>query len=268
MMTSRFTGKCVRLAVAVVLGLVVVPGSVMANDLCGVTVFANVTLDHDLACAGDGLIVGADGIRINLDGHTIAGSGVGIGITVRGRQDVTVSGGTVRGFVTGVMVAASTGVVIKGNRFTQNREAVFLSASSGNVIKENLAWQNQLRGLMLRPNSSGVLSTQNLVVENTLSDNPSGILLFGQPGNIFKENLISGSTVAGFDLTGGGASGNQMKENVLTSNAAAIKFGPGWTGNRFVENAIQLNTCGVQGPADGNTFKENVFTGNTLTSCP
>jgi parallel beta-helix repeat protein len=224
-------------------------------------------LEEDLTCAGDGLIVGADGITVDLNGHTVAGSGAGLGITVRGRRGVVVAGGTIRGFVTGVMIAVSSGIVIKDNRFTENREAVFLSASTANIIKENIAWQNQLRGIMIRPNSSGVLSTQNLVIENILIDNPSGILVFGQPGNTLKENTIAGSTVAGIDLTGPGASGNLVKENTLTGGAAGIKFAPGWTGNRIIENQIELNTCAIEGAADGNTFKENVFTANGLDWC-
>ena len=45
-------------------------GSVAASDLCGATLTGDVRLDHDLVCEGDGLIVGADGIRIDLNGHT------------------------------------------------------------------------------------------------------------------------------------------------------------------------------------------------------
>ena len=120
---------------------------------------------------------------------------------------------------------------------------------------------------MIRPNASGVTSTQNLVVENILTGNPSGILLFAQPGNILKENMIAESSVAGIDLTGGGASGNLIKENILTANAAGIRFGPGWTGNRVIENTLQMNTCGIQGTVDGNTFKENVFAANASDSC-
>ena len=252
--------------VAIALSATLAAQSPTAPDLCGTTLMTNVKLEEDLTCSGDGLIVGADGITVDLNGHTIAGSGGGNGITVRGRRGVVVAGGTVRSFVTGVLVAGSSGIVIKENRFTENREGVFLNGSSANTVKENVAWQNQLRGIMIRPSLSGVQSTQNLVTENILIDNPSGILLFGQPGNTLKENMITGSTV-GIDLTGPGASGNLLKENTLTSSAAGIKFSPGWTGNRIIENQIELNACGLQGPADGNTFKENVFTANGLDWC-
>ena len=257
--------QCLR--AAVVAGFLLFAPRLAADGLCGATIVADLKLDSDLSCSGDGLFVGADGVKINLNGHTIAGSGVGVGITVRARRDVVIHGGTITDFVTGIFVSNSSEVVVKENRLTRNREAVFLIASSGNVVKGNIAWQNLLRGIMIRPNASGVVSTQNLVIENTHTANPSGILLFAQPGNIIKENLIAESSVAGIDLTGGGASGNVMKENILTANAAGIKFGPGWTGNRIIENSIQMNTCGVQGATTGNTFKENVFSANDSDSC-
>ena len=111
--------------------------TISTTAACGATILEDLRLEEDLTCSGDGLFVGADGITINLNGHVITGAGtaVGIGITVRGRQNVTIYGGTIQGFITGIMVATSTGVVIKDNGFTQTREAVFLAGSSGNVIK-------------------------------------------------------------------------------------------------------------------------------------
>ena len=235
---------------------------------CGDLVTTDVRLEADLACPDDALIVDADGLRINLNGHTISGNNTGEGITVRGRANVTIYGGTVRNFTTGVFVAQSTGVVVKDNWFTANREGVFLNGASGNVVKSNVAWQNTLRGIMLRPTASGVPSTNNVVVGNTLTDNPSGILIFGQSGNTLKENTISGSTVGAFDLTGGGGSANEIKGNVLSSSAAGIKFGAGWNGNFIIGNTIQSNTCGLAGPSALNTYKDNVFTSNSTDICP
>ena len=111
-----------------------------------------------------------------------------------------------------------------------------------------------------------MISTDNVVMDNVLTNNPTRLL--GQPGNTLKANTISQSSLAGFDLTGGGASENIIKDNVLTNNAAAIKFGPGWTVNRFLANTIQANACGIQGTSAGNIFKENLFSANAADSCP
>jgi parallel beta-helix repeat protein len=234
---------------------------------CGASVVADLKLDEDLTCPGDALFVDGDGIKIDLQGHTITGAGVGVGITVRGHHDVSISRGTIQNFLTGVFVATSTDVVIKDNGFTQNREGVFLAGASGNTIKHNTAWQNTSRGFMIRPTGSGTISTDNVVMDNVVTNNPTGILLFGQPGNTLKANTISGSSVAGIDLTGGGASGTIVKDNLLTGNAAAIRFGIGWTDNTILANTIQANSCGITGTTADNLFKENVFSTNTADWC-
>ena len=105
-----------------------------------------------------------------------------------------------------------------------------------------------------------------------MSDNPVGILLFGQPGNSFSQNRISGSSQAGILLTGpdaGGASGNQFKENALTNNAVGLHFAvTGWIGNMFSDNRLTSNNCGASGLTIGNGFTGNVFQGNVSDACP
>jgi parallel beta-helix repeat protein len=236
---------------------------------CGDQLTSDTRLESDLMCSGDALTIAADGITLNLNGHTITGDGTGNGITVRQRSDVTIHGGAVNQFITGIFVAQSTGVMVKDNSFTLNREAVFLNGSSVNIVKSNVAWNNSSRGIMLRPTTSGIVSTGNMVVDNTLTGNPSGILIFGQSGNTLKGNTITGSSVGAFDLTGGGGSGNVIKENNLFSSAAGIKFGPGWNGgNEITGNTLQLNVCGLLGPGSLNTYKDNVFTLNVSDICP
>src|SRR5262245_24520852 len=122
-----------------------------ADDLCGATILANLQLDHDVTCAGDGLIVGADGIKIHLNGHTIAGSGSGVGISVIGRSTVSISGGTLRNFTTGVLVVNSTAIVVHENQVLENGDGVDLQAGSvGNTIKGNYFQDNRTRGIMIR----------------------------------------------------------------------------------------------------------------------
>ena len=67
----------------------------------------DLTLTADLGpCPGDGIVIVADGVTLDLNGHSIIGDGsrTGLhpGVTVLGRRQVTVKGGTVRGFDAGV----------------------------------------------------------------------------------------------------------------------------------------------------------------------
>jgi parallel beta-helix repeat protein len=234
---------------------------------CGATIVTDLKLDNDLTCTGDAMTIGADDLKINLNGHTIAGAGAGNGITVRTRHDIMIHGGTIRGFVSGLFVAQSTKIDIKEMALTQNREAVFFNGTTGSTVKGNVIWANQQRGVMLRPTAGGLVSTDNQVSGNLIMDNPTGILVFGQPGNTLKDNTITGSSLAGIDFLDAGSTGNVVKENQLSSNAAAIRLSAGWTGNTFAENWIQLNTCGFKGSTTGNSLLENVFAGNATNFC-
>src|SRR2546423_11409696 len=63
------------------LAAAVLPGTpAWASPSCGSTLTTNTTLTADLVCAGDGLIIGADGITLNLGGHTITRTPRGNGI--------------------------------------------------------------------------------------------------------------------------------------------------------------------------------------------
>jgi hypothetical protein len=66
---------------------------------CGDTVTARVTLQNDLRCAGAGPTVQGPGGVLDLAGHRIIGSGVGVGVTLAGGR---VEDGTVTHFATGV----------------------------------------------------------------------------------------------------------------------------------------------------------------------
>jgi len=241
------------------------PGAA-ADDLCGATIVSNLKLDHDLTCAAGGLIVGADEIRIDLNGHTIAGSGSGAGIDVAGGTRVSISHGTITNFEAGVRVFESTGVVIKGVEFNGNSDGVDCQAGCmESTIKENEFRNNDARGIMLRGGS-----TDNIVKENILTGNNVGILLFGSIDSTIKENIVSSSLLAGIRL-GVLATGNLIQENTVSANPAGIDIAVtptgSATGNSFIENTILMNVCGLRGPLVGNNFEENAFGGNGTDSC-
>lgn len=237
---------------------------------CGAQVTADVRLDNDLTCTGIALAVSGDDIRIDLNGHTIAGNGATDGITVTASHGVAIFGGTVKGFVSGIFVAGSTGVVIRDNDFSMNRQAVLLQATTGSVIKHNVVTKHVMRGFMIRQNLAGVFSTDNTIIGNLISDTPTGIFLIRQPGNTIQTNTIVGSSIAGIDLAEGAGTitGNIVRANLLIGGGAGIRFSAGWTENTFVGNRIQENGCGTKGSTLGNTLNGNVFIDNSTDICP
>ncbi|HXW06405.1 MAG TPA: right-handed parallel beta-helix repeat-containing protein [Vicinamibacterales bacterium] len=238
-------------------------GAVVA---CGATIVSNTRLGHDLACPAGGLVIGADGITLDLNGHTISGADTGNGITIIGRRHVSVVGGTVRNFAAGMLVMNSTGVLIKHDTLLENTDGVDCQAGCAeNTIKESEFRDNRARGVMLR---SG--SIRNEVKENTFAGNRVGVLLFGAVDTVVKENMISDSGLAGIRINVL-ATGNLVKENRASSNPAGIEFLVTPTGsargNSVVENTLAANACGLKGPTSGNTIRENKFQGNGADSC-
>jgi parallel beta-helix repeat protein len=242
------------------------PAASTSDDLCGATIVEDLKLDRDVACIGDGLIAGADGIRIDLNGYTLGGSGTGVGIAVTGRQDISIKGGTISNFAVGLRVLASTDLDIKNNEFVGNPEGIdFQAGSVGNSVKENVFRNSTTRGIMLRSNSRG-----NDIKNNTFINDRVGILVFGGVNNTLKENDVSGSTLAGIRLNVI-ATGNVIKDNTVSSSLAGIEFLVTPTGsaqgNELKGNTLATNGCGLKGPTAGNTLTDNSYEGNTADTC-
>jgi parallel beta-helix repeat protein len=243
------------------------PLSVLA---CGAQITGDVRLANDLACVGNALLVSGDGLTIDLNGHTLAGNGSGNGITITASHDVTISGGTIRGFQSGIFANGTTAVVIRDNEFSATNQAVLLQATTGAVIKHNAVTGNLARAFMLRPNLAGGLSTENLIIGNVVRDTPTGVYLIRQPGNTILNNTIVGATIAAIDLAEGPGevSGNIIRANHLADGGAGIRLAAGWIANTIVGNRIEANVCGTKGSTAGNALNGNVFSDNGSDACP
>ncbi|MGB2713119.1 MAG: carboxylesterase family protein [Vicinamibacterales bacterium] len=244
-----------------------VPASPAAGGLCGTTVNEDLELERDLVCAGDGLTLGTDGLHLDLNGHTITGSGAGIGVNATGRTDVSITGGRIRNFATGVLTNASTAVLIERNTLVDNGDGVDLQAGSANVtIRHNEFHTNRSRGIMIRG-----ASTNHDIATNSFMGNRVGILVFGGANNIITNNDVSDSILAGIRINFI-ATGNVIEKNNVTSNPTGIDFLPGGAAGGPIDNVVTKNTltanaCGMKGPTAGNTLDKNRFNENGSEMC-
>ena len=99
---------------------------------CGDTITTDTTLDRDLTdCPNNGIIIGADDITLDLNGHTIDGDGQLIdpcpegelrdaGISADFHDGVTVVDGVVREFAVGVGVGSARNVRLAGLSSSSN----------------------------------------------------------------------------------------------------------------------------------------------------
>jgi para-nitrobenzyl esterase len=236
------------------------------SDLCGRTIDENFKLDRDMTCPGNGLIAAADGIEVNLGGHTMTGSGTGAGISVIGRTAVRISGGTIRNFAAGVLTNASSGITIARNAFVDNVDGIDLQAgSSGIRIQGNDFRDNRSRGIMIRS-----ASTRHMITSNTFERDRVGILIFGGIDNTVRNNSVTASLLAGIRINSI-ATGNLVTRNIVMSNPAGIEFlvsgSQSAVGNTVWGNTIFANACGLKGPVSGNTVRKNEFKENTIDTC-
>src|SRR5687768_2266625 len=83
---------------------------------CGTTITTDATLQADLVdCPNNGIVIAADGVTLDLDGHLIDGDAAefaacrenepcDIGVATNGHDGITVENGSVREFAVGVYV--------------------------------------------------------------------------------------------------------------------------------------------------------------------
>jgi hypothetical protein len=95
------------------------------------TITRNTTLSADLTgCPANGLVIGADHVRLDLNGHTSSGQESGVGVLVSGRKDVRIRNGTVQQFADGVRFESGvTASVVRDLFASGNTNGIVLSSS-------------------------------------------------------------------------------------------------------------------------------------------
>jgi parallel beta-helix repeat protein len=244
---------------------------------CGDTVGQDTVLTANLVCPpGPGLIVGADGITIDLGNKTISclgfplecqGNSLAVGINVGGHKNVTIKGGTITGFDTGIKIDGGDRVNILGLTVTgpPSDSALYThrGAATG-ILVENSACPRAIVvdgndvswhrfGLRL-VNSSCVKIQRNIIHENNNdADESFGVFLLNSGGNTLTNNSVTdngfnnsyeydGKFDAGIALEGAGTTGNRISQNTVQYNCGdGIAARPGAAGNTISNNTVAFN---------------------------
>ena len=247
-------------AAASTLAAVLASGSALGSPVgCGAVLTHDTVLAGDLTgCAGDGLIIGASGITVDLAGHTISGTRAAgsVGIRDVGFDRVKILNGGI-GPVGAAVPGFDVGVALTGGAnhnqlrglsvFDNASDGIAISGSSGNRIEGSTVSDNDAHGIVLRDSTGNLLrgnrvnannqsgspvdevgnialidSERNRVLANDMSvSNATGILLRGADHNVIARNL-SGSI--GSDGNGGygialfGSDRNQVRGNTAAEN--------------------------------------------------
>jgi parallel beta-helix repeat protein len=240
------------------------PSSASAATLhCGSIITASTTLLADLAdCPGDGLVIGADNVKLDLNGHTLDGvtAPASAGIRLAGHRGVTIVRGTAQEFGNGVL----------------------LDAADGNVLRKVTVLRSGVRGIQLQNGSDG-----NRLESDTSSDNSrSGFGLLDSDRNVVTHATATGNAFSGiavltasesrivggrFDDNSVGISLNAGASNEITRNDASRNSQLGIAVDESSENVVSLNRVTFDG--DGLRFSgdHNRIVANLVTDafgCP
>jgi parallel beta-helix repeat protein len=247
-----------RYVVALALALLVVPATALAGGgaaTCGATITSSTKLRADLTnCPGDGLVVGADNITLDLGRRTIDGSGAAgsQGIRLAGRRGVKITGGTVQEFATGIGFDASDGNRVSGVsvRGSAGRGIDVLNGSDGNRFERVTATGN-------RTGLAATASERNSVSRSTFVDNAiTGVLLFGASRNVIAGNRISGS--AGNGIAAVEASNDNRVLANATQGAETGLIVDTSDRNLLALNRVTGGGDGVLVAGSGNTVAQNI----------
>lgn len=221
---------------------------------CGGVVAGTVSLDRDLNCTGDGLVIAKSGATINLNGHTLAGNGSGVGVQTEGGTPVIVRGGTIRGFMDGLEASMDSGPVtvedvsfVENSRFGITSRAGVLRVSrssfTGNQTGLEAPGHSTTTSVeassFTRNRSMGLTATWGKISisGSVLTHNPTGIYIY------HANSTISGNIIHGGD-TGVyvGWRGDEVRftHNVVTQAGVGLKLmSP--SGGSVADNVFSFN---------------------------
>jgi parallel beta-helix repeat protein len=254
----------VILAIAVPLTLA--RGPALASSLsCGAAITTNTTLHADLTnCAGDGLVIGADNITLNLNGHTIAGDATpgtdpdrpDRGIRLEGHHGVTIERGTVQDFDANVGLDAASGNHIRALTLLRaaGRGLDAENGSDGDVIENSTSAHNGRSGFAL------IDSSHNLVRDNTALDNASnGVFVRSGAHNQIQHNRFARDLGGDVALAAGASDNHVIKNTMEGGSEEAVQI----DGSR---NLISRNRMArLTGDGIGTNGDDNLITGNEIS---
>jgi parallel beta-helix repeat protein len=265
----------VLLALASVVTLGGAKAAGQGQPKCGDTITADTTLHHNLVnCPNNGIIIGADGITLDLNYHTVDGDGsltpgcnpetefCDEGVVNLGHDGVTVVHGSVRGFafgadagrarhvrfldistsrnlLFGMAVSASTRIVIRNGSSSRNippeGDGIGVFSSNHVRIVHNKIRRNAGPGIHVDD------SDQNLIKRNVFSRNSPGILMAGDRNQVRRNRIVRHD--AGIIL--GPASHNVIARNRIIKGGNGIAIEKGHSNLVARNNIVGPRNAGV-----------------------
>jgi parallel beta-helix repeat protein len=218
MRRSAVMGRLI-LGVVVAMLAVVPQASAAPGTGCGMVITQSMTLTADIGpCGRGGIVIAADGVRVDLGGHTISGkaaAGDGVGVLFDGVSGAWVLNGTVTGFDAGVAIVGGD---------TNTVWSMTIRDNIGSLKASRPAYGD---GVVIRS------ARQNWVTRSTIVNNGpfGGVSVFADAGstsdsNVIERNRIIDNDVAratvnedsGIRIEGANVTGTTIMDNTIVAN--------------------------------------------------
>jgi parallel beta-helix repeat protein len=210
-------------------------GRVPASQVhCGETITADTRLDKDLRnCPNNGIVIGADDITLDLNGHAVAGDGklfkactkgefCDVGVLNDGHDGVTLINGSVREFGVGVFLGRARQNRVVSISSSKNRFFGFVIAeSTDSVVRDSSASDNPA------PEGDGLSlfgSDHIRILHNSILRNGLGIHVVDSADNLFRGNLFSRNSDFAILIE---ADRNEVRRNRCVGIGACFLVAPG-----------------------------------------
>ncbi len=263
-MARRVSGAII--AMAVVGCLAFSAGQASASPVsCGDTITADTKLHRDLVdCPNNGIVIGANNITLDLNGHRIDGNGELVancpdddfcdaGVANDGHNGVTIEGGKLREFDVGVFVFGARDNRLRHLCASTNAFAgvVLVESADGRIKRNSFADNGTSAVVLVDSRATGSRATPPPAMatpacscpgptttgsrRTVLDHNGDGIEVHESARNQFRKNSISHSQGPAIDLADGAAH-NRVEKNRISAN------GDGITTFEARRNLISRNT--------------------------
>lgn len=251
---------------------------------CGDTLTRSVKLTADLTdCPGDGLVIGAADITVDLNGHTIDGTVTqtpecdvqpsgGFGIADGGYDGVTIKDGTIQQFGGGFHAGTDTEgmadsslreLTVRDNRFGGIELGSGQRLDNGNRIVGNRVYGNGCGAGIGLTNADS-----NLIAGNRVHDNDGGVVICCSDRNVVRDNVVARNADTGITVCCGSSETVVEHNEVLdnANNGILVLFGATATSVRENHAARNGNDL-VVFEASGNTVARNLATDALGCAC-
>ncbi len=193
---------------------------------CGITVTKDTTLFTDLiGCEGDGIIIAAEGVTLNLNGHSIIGQRKErtAGIRVQGVNNVTIKNGTVSSFERGIYVYDVDKISIHQLEISSSRyEGLMAYQSSAMRVEDNLFTQNTRAAIWIYDSNAELVGNLGI-------DNPNRTFYLsggriGMSGNVAR----GGAYYSAFSFANGYTESDYLLQDNLAEDIIGVGYLFSW----------------------------------------